>query len=151
MNKLLLVIGLAIAAAAYYMSTADSYPNEITFQGVELGSKKDINNTVDEEYDIFSYRDSSNYHVLVIGIRNESSRTLESFLELYLLNFKRQGFSFEEEEGRYYAAKGGEEIYMARIGHIEGVAIYIRKNGISDDLASVGNRGIFSELENIAL
>ena len=148
MNKLLLIAGLAVAAAIYFVFIGDPYPSRIVFQDIEFDSKDDINDTVDQKYDIISYRDKSNHHVLVFGIRNDSIRTLEELTKLYLLNFKNQGFRFEGQGLRHFGAKGDEAIYMTRMAAIDGVVIYIRKGATRDDEQGV-RASVFGNLESI--
>lgn len=148
MNKYVL-FGAVIVALICFMFFTDSYPSEIEFQGVILGSKEDVNDTVDKEVDLISYRDKPNHHILIFGIMNNSVRTLDSLTSLYLSNFKSQGFDFQSNGTRYLGTKKGESIYMTELNGIEGIVIYIEKS--AEDRSSSDEASIFTDLEYISL
>ena len=150
MNKLVIIIVGIIGAALFFLFNADPYPDEVYFQGVTLSSKQDINNTVDKEYDILSYRDDTNHHVLIFGIRNNSIRTLEEFTQLYLSNFERQGYVFEGDGVRNLGVKKDEVIHITQADAIQGVIIYIKKEDKPVNVSLNDQAAIFDLMEGFS-
>ncbi|MCP4447939.1 MAG: hypothetical protein GY811_21780 [Myxococcales bacterium] len=131
-------------------TSRDSYPDTIEFRGIVLDTKEDINNTVDKDFDIFSYRDGSKDHALIVGIRNDSVRTLDESSSLYLSNFERQGFEFDGDGARQLGIKDNEVIYLTALNDIEGVVIYIEKDETPNDRDRSDDEGVFTDLEDLS-
>jgi len=141
------VIVAVIAAVLYVVFIKDPYPSTVEFNGYTLGSKEDNNDTVDKEFDIFSYRDSSNHHILMFAIRNNSTRTLDSLKELYIANFQRQGFKFKEDGERQLGLKGDEAIYVTETKNMEAIVMYVEKGSSSIPTSPSDGSSIYTDLE----
>lgn len=148
--KKLLLVGTIVIAAIYFLFLADPYPKKIEFQEVLLEFREDINNTLDKEFDIFNYRNISNHHIMIFGIRNNSVRTLKDFSNLYVTNFKRQGFNFNSGGSNHLGTKGDEAIYMTELKNIEGVVIYLKKSVNPKHRSTSDAESVFAELQYIS-
>jgi len=141
------VIIAVIVAVVYVVFFKDPYPSTVEFNGHTLGSKEDNNDTVDKKFDIFSYRDSSNHHILMFGIRNNSTNTLDSLKELYIANFQRQGFKFKEDGERQLGIKKDEAIYVTEAKNMEAIVMYVEKGGSSIPTSPSDGSSVFTDLE----
>ena len=137
-----------VAALGYFMFFYDSYPSNFDFRENTFGVKEDQNNTLDKEFEIFSYKDKSNHHVLIFAIRNRSELTLDDLTKQYLGRFQYQGFKFKSDAARHVGVKGDEVIYMTILKNIEGVIIYIEKGGVSKPNNQSDVSVVFIDLEN---
>lgn len=145
------IVFLLLGVVAYFAFVSDSYPSSIEFRGYSLGSKENNNDTVDKEFDIFSYRDSSNHHILMFGIRNNSRFTLEDLTKQYLANFQRQGFKFIDDGSRQLGVKGDEAIYITESKNMEAIVIYVEKGASPMPKEPDDGASVFSDLEYFLL
>ena len=148
MNAVKFLILAAVLVAVYFILFANDMPRELEYRGQTLGPRENIENNSVREFDIYSYSDRTRHHVLLFVMATTAdSPTPQELLEFYVSNFKGQGFSFRQREGRYLGTKGDEVIYMARAPRIDSAVAYIQKS--PDAPTSLrGASDIFSDLEN---
>lgn len=148
MNKYIVVA--IIAVAAYFFLIKDPYPETITFQGHSLGSKENINDTLND-LDIFKYKDSSNNHNFMLAISNDKAVTLSDLSEIYINVFERQGFKFKKKDNRHLGINDDTVIYLAESKYISGITVYIAKADASAPTRIGSANDIFFDLESFSL
>jgi hypothetical protein len=141
------VVVAVIVAVLYVIFFKDPYPSTVEFNGYTLGSKEDNNDTVDKEFDIFSYRDNTNHHVLIFGVRNNSTFTVDDLTKQYVSNFQRQGYKFKEEGTRHLGIKGDEVIYITEAKNMEAIVMYVEKGGSPMPTSPSDGSSVFTDLE----
>ncbi len=150
MNIAKFLIPAALLAAIYFVFLASDMPGEVEFQGQTLGPRERIENNSAKEFEIYSYSDKTRHHVLLFVMATADSPTSQELLDFYLNNFKGQGFSFRNNDGRYLGTKGDEVIYMTRAPKIDSAIAYIRKT--TEGPTSLREASdLFSDLENYSL
>lgn len=139
---------VVVIIAAYFAFFNDPYPKSIVFNGVELGSRQDNNNSLQKDVAIFSYRDKTNRHVLLFAFLNETSAvTIQGLSAQYLQRFKEQGLAFKQGGSRFLGTKEGISMYMTEAKKLNALIVYTQMGGSTP--ASISDAsGMFSELEN---
>jgi len=146
-----IVIGVVLVMG-YFLFIKDPYPSDIYFQGVQLGSKQDNNNSLNKNVDIFSYRDSTNNHVLLLALVNDSpSVTVEGITSQYIARFESQGLKFQQEGSRYLGVMSDIVMYVAVAKNMNAFIAYTEKGGGSTPRSVNEASDIFSDLENFSL
>ncbi|WP_075186662.1 hypothetical protein [Teredinibacter haidensis] len=141
-----------VLVAGYFLFIKDSYPSDIYFQGIELSSKQDNNDSLNKEIDIFSYRDSSNHHVLLLALVNDSATvTVEGITSQYLARFESQGLKFKKEGSRHLGLMSDTVMYIATAKNMNALIAYTVKGGGSSPRSVGEASAIFSDLENFSL
>jgi len=124
-----ILIGIAIVAC-YLVFIKGPYPSDIHFQGVLLGSKQGNNDSLNKEIDMFSYRDSTNHHVLLFAILNGSSIvTLPVITNQYIDRFRSQGFKIQQDESRYKRVQSDTVMYITLAKKLNAFIAYTTKGG----------------------
>ncbi len=147
MNAAKFLIAVVLLGAIYFVFFASDLPKEIEYRGQTLGPRERVENNSNREFDIFSYSDRTNHHVLLFVMAKDESATSQQLLDFYIANFKGQGFNFRKKDGRHFGVKGDEVIYMTRATQIDSAIAYIAK---ADDTLPKSLRAaddLFSELE----
>ena len=112
-TKLFLWLGLSIAMAFASSAFLDPFPQRIDFQGALLNERENNNDSLNNDINIFSYRNFNNTQVLTIASINDSEVTLEDFRKRYLNNLKSQGVKFKQRGSRYLGTKENTHLYIA--------------------------------------
>ena len=150
MNAAKFLIAVVLLGAIYFVFFASDLPKEIEYRGQTLGPRERVENNSNREFDIYSYSDRNNHHVLLFVMAKDESATSQQLLDFYIANFKAQGFNFRKKDGRHFGVKGDEVIYMTRATRIDSAIAYIAK---ADDTLPKSLRAaddLFSELERFA-
>ncbi len=150
MNAAKLVIPVLLLVAAYFIFFGSDLPQDIEFQGHELGPRERVENNSLKEFDIFSYSDESRDRLLllVMSSSNESPPATE-LLTFYVQNFRAQGFSFQTDDERHLGRKGDEMIYMTLAPRIDSAVAYIEKSATAPT-SFRGASDVFAELEGLS-
>lgn len=148
MSKLFAV---ALLVAGYFIFLNDPYPSKVVFDGVEMGSRQDNNDSLNKDIDVFSYRDKGNQRVLLVGmVKNSPMLSVDELTEIYLANFKSQGFTFKKKGNRYLGIKGDTAMHMTVAYPLNAFIAFTEKGG--DVPSSVSSAStVFAELENFIL
>ena len=140
---------LALAAVGYFVFIYDPYPSTVFFQGIELGNKTDQNNSLHDDIDIFTYRDKTNHHILMLALpKNSPTVTIDGLTELYLGRLESQGIKFKQMGRRYTGRRDNTFLYMARANLIDAVIIYTEAK--TANAPASDKEAIFTELENFS-
>ena len=148
MNSARILTAIALLVAVYFIFFANSLPREIEFQGHTLGPREKIENNTNRNFDIYSYRDRTNHHVMLFVMAKDESATAQQLLEFYISNFEAQGFNFRNQDNRFLGTKGDEVIYMTKAPKIDSAIAYIEKGPDSVPSSLSGTSSVFSDLEN---
>jgi predicted membrane protein len=139
--------------AGYVFFYKDAYPDSTVFRGRVLESKKYHNNSQNKKIDVFSYRDSSNQHVLLFAVLGDPEVKIGGTKNQYLGNFERQGFIFQHDGKRFFGRHADTAIYMTatKIEKKDSVIVYTEKGVVPlpDTLNDADL--LFSELEHFSL
>ena len=143
--RILVVIGALVAV--YVVLFSNDLPNEIEFRGQVLGPREEVENNSVKNFDIYSYRDQTNHHVMLFVMAKDESATSQELLEFYVEVFTAQGAKFRTEDGRYLGTRDDEVIYMTRAPQIDSALAYIEKSPDAPRRFGEAN-DIFTNLEN---
>lgn len=80
-----------IAVAAYFIIFANSLPRDIEYRANTLGPRQEVENNSSKNFEIVSYKDKTNYHVLLFLMREDQLVTTQELLDFYVGNFEAQG------------------------------------------------------------
>ncbi len=144
------LIAIVLLIAAYFVFFANDLPSEIEYRGQTPGPRERVKNNSSRNFDIFSYRDKTNHHVLLFVMAKDESATAQQLLDFYVSNFKEQGFAFKEKDGRHLGTKGDEVIYMTRATQIDSAVAYIEKAPGRMPAGFRDASEIFSDLERFS-
>ena len=150
MNAAKFLIAVVVLGAIYFAFFASDLPKEIEYRGQTLGPRERVENNSTRNFDIYSFSDCTNHHILLFVMARDDSATSQQLLDFYVANFKAQGFTFRKKDGRHFGVKGDEKIYMTRAPQIDSAIAYIAK---ADDTLPKSLRGadeLFLELERFS-
>jgi len=145
-----IVIAL-VAVIAYTVFFKDPYPSTVNFRGHTLGEKEDYNVHSDSRLNVFSYKDNTGHHVLIVGMRNESSITLDDISKQYLRLFQTQGVKFVQEGDRHLGVRDDEAIYIAEAKNMDAIVMYVEKGGSTMPEVPSDGSSVFTDLEFFTL
>ena len=111
----------------YFIFFANSPPREILFQGHILGPREETENNSNKDFRIFSYKDSSANHMLILLMPEDDSVTADELIAFYAGNFKKQGFRFSTDGTRQLGLRDDEAIYLTTAANLESAIAYIEK------------------------
>jgi hypothetical protein len=117
-----------IAVAAYFIFFANSLPTDIEYRGNTLGPRQDVENNSIKNFEIVSYKDKTNYHVLLFLMPEDQSVTTQEILDFYVGNFEAQGYKFRIDGSMHLGLKGDEVIYLTIATKINAAIAYIEKD-----------------------
>ena len=144
------LIAIVLLAALYFVFFATELPDEIEYRGQTLGPREKVANNSTRNFDIYSYRDKTNHHVLLFVMVKDDSATAQQLLEFYVGNFERQGFDFRADDGRYLGTKDDEVIYMTKAMQIDSAVAYVEKAPSRMPTGFRDASDIFSDLERFS-
>jgi hypothetical protein len=117
-----------IVAAAYFIMFANSLPRDIEYRGNTLGPRQEVENNSSKNFEIVSFRDKTNYHVLLFLMPEDQSVTTQELLEFYVGNFEAQGYKFRNDGSMHLGLKDDEVIYMTIAAKMNAAIAYIEKD-----------------------
>jgi hypothetical protein len=117
-----------IAVAAYFIFFANSLPKNIEYRGNTLGPRQDVENNSIKNFDIVSYNDKSNYHILLFLMPEDESVTTQELVDVYIVSFEAQGYKFRKDGNKHLGLKGDEVIYMTIAARMNAAVAYIEKD-----------------------
>ena len=150
MNSVKYLLGAALLSAAYFILFASDLPGEIQFRGQELGPRESVENNSLKNFDIYSYRDKANNHVLLYVMAVDDTATAQDLLDVYAIIFEAQGFKIRNKDNRHLGRRGDEVLYLTKASQIDSAVAYIEK---APDAFPSGLRdaeAVFSSLENFS-
>ena len=115
----------------YFIFFANSPPSEISFQGHILGPREETENNSNKDFRIFSYKDRSANHMLLLLMPEDDSVTADELIAFYAGNFETQGFSFSIDGTRQLGLRDDEAIYLTTAANLGSAIAYIEKGGES--------------------
>jgi len=145
------VVIAIICVAAYFIIFSNSMPRDIEYRGNTLGPRQEVENNSNKEFEIISYKDESNYHVLLFLLPEDQSVTTQELLEFYVGNFKAQGFKFRSDGNMHLGLKGDEVIYMTIAAKMNAAIAYIEKDPEPRPRKPSDANDIFSSLAGFSL
>ena len=148
MNTARILTGIALLVAVYFFFFASNMPREIEYRGQTLGPREQIENNSSRNFDIYSYSDRTNHHVMLFVMAKDETATSQQLLEFYISNFEAQGFNFRSQDNRFLGIKGDEVIYMTKAPKIDSAIAYLEKGPDPFPSSLSGASSVFSDLEN---
>jgi hypothetical protein len=145
-----LLVPIILLAAVYFIFFSTNLPSEIRFQGHTLGPREKVKNDSAREFDIYSYRDRSNHHVLLFVMATDGDTTSQQLLDFYASVFEAQGFAFRKKDARHLGRKGDEVIYLTRAPMIDSAVAYIEKAPASYPAGFRSAGKVFEALEGFS-
>ena len=127
-NAAIPVLLIIAILAAYFIFFAGNPPSEFVFQGHTLGSREETENNSNKDFRIFSYKDSSANHMLLLLMPEDDSVTADELIAFYAGNFKAQGFRFSTDGTRQLGLRDDEAIYLTIAANLESAIAYIEKD-----------------------
>lgn len=121
------IVGI-IVVAAYFIIFGNSLPRDIEYRGNTLGPRQEVENNSSKNFEIVSYKDKTNYHVLLFLMPEDQSVTTQELLDFYVGNFEAQGFKFRKDGTMHLGLKGDEVIYMTIAAKVNAAIAYIEKD-----------------------
>ena len=145
------VIIVIICAAAYFIIFSNSLPTDIEYRGYTLGPRQEVENNSTKNFEIISYKDESNYHVLLFLLPEDESVTTQELLDFYVGNFKAQGYKFSKDGTMHLGLKGDEVIYMTIATMMNAAIAYIEKDPKPRPRKPSDATDVFSSLADFSL
>ena len=122
------VLLIIIFLTMYFIVFDSKPPKEVTFQGHTLGPREETENNSIKDFRIFSYKDGSGNHMLLLLMLEDDSATLKELISVYVGVFEAQGFKFSIDGVRQLGLKGDEVIYLTIAANLDSVIGYLEKN-----------------------
>ena len=122
------VLLIIIFLAMYFIVFDNKPPKEIAFQGHTLGPREETEYNSIKDFRIFSYKDVSGNHMLLLLMLEDDSATVKELLAVYVGIFKAQGFKFRTDGDRHLGLKGDEVIYLTIAANLDSVIGYLEKD-----------------------
>ena len=123
-----LVLVLTACVAVYFLFVANDLPDKMEFQGHTLGPRTKVENNSLRDFEIYSYADWNNQHVLFFLLPDTQSVSSQELMEFYGASFKAQGFRFRKQDNRHLGLKSDEAIYMTLAPAMNAVVVYAEKD-----------------------
>lgn len=122
------VLVVIVVVAAYFIFFANSLPKHIEYRGNTLGPRQDVENNSIKSFDIVSYNDKSNYHILLFLMPEDESVTTQELVDFYVVNFEAQGYKFKKDGNKHLGRKEDDVIYMTIAAKMNAAIAYIEKD-----------------------
>lgn len=145
------VVVAIIVVVAYFIIFANSLPREIDYRGNTLGPRQEVENNSIKNFEIVSYNDESNYHVLLFLLPEDETVTSQELLDFYVGNFTAQGFAFRRDGNFHLGRKDDEVIYMTIATGMNAAIAYMEKDPKPFPEEPSDANDIFSSLADFSL
>lgn len=149
LGKLVLVFAACIAT--YFLFIANDLPDKIEFQGHTLGPRTAVENNSLKDFEIYSYADRNNQHVLFFLLPDTQSVSAQKLIEFYGASFKAQGFHFRKTDNRHLGLKSDEAIYMTFAPAMNAVVVYAEKDPNPAPKKTSDARDVFASLTALSV
>ncbi len=150
MNAVKILLGAVLIATIYFAFFASDLPGEIQFRGQDLGPKESVENDTLKNFDIYSYRDKSNHHLLLFVMAVDDTATAQQLLDVYARTFEAQGFKIMNQDNRHLGRRGDEVLYLAKATPIDSAVAYIEKAPATFPSGLQDADAVFSSLEGFS-
>lgn len=144
------VLLIIVLVTTYFIAFDSKPPNEVSFQGHTLGPREETKNNSIKDFRIFSYKDGSGNHMLLLLMPERDSVTADELLAFYASRFKAQGFEFLNDGTRHLGLKGDEVIYLTKASKLESAIAYIEKSSKPHPRKPGDAESLYSGLEGFS-
>ena len=149
MNKSI-YLGAAAFIIAYFIFFYDSFPQNIEFRDKTYTNKKDVNDTLHDNFVAWQYYSPLKSQSLIF-LKEDSNdiEELKSIRQLYINSFEHQGVQFEQSGNRYLGSFKDESILITMSDNLNMVVMYAEKTDSPENRSIVDLIDLYRELESI--